>query len=87
MAQIANSLCVLAVRDLDVSTRYYMDVLGFRKEPINAPGWSFLARDLYQEFVGNGALVSSKPTNKPWGLREFGLSTPDGHGIVCGEEI
>ena len=42
MAQIVNSRCVLAVRDLGVSTRYYMDVLGFRKDPINAAGWIFL---------------------------------------------
>jgi uncharacterized glyoxalase superfamily protein PhnB len=121
MAQIINSRCVLAVCNLEVSTRYYVDVLGFRKDPINAPGWSFLTRDcfrvmlgecvgekpagelgnhsyfaywnvqgvddLYKEFVAKGALVSSKLINKPWGLREFGLSTPDGHRIVCGEEI
>ena len=43
--------------------------------------------DLYREFVAKGALVSSAPTNKPWGLREFGLRTPDGHRIVCGERI
>ena len=121
MAEIVNSWCVLAVRDLDVSTRYYVDVLGFRQEPIRAEGWSFLSRDrfrvmlgecvderpasdlgnhsyfaywnvegvdeLFREFVGKGALVSSNPTNKPWGLREFGLSTPDGHRIVCGQTI
>jgi len=121
MAQIVNSRCVLAVCDLAVSTRYYVDVLGFQKDPIDAPGWSFLRRDkfrvmlgecvgerpagelgnhsyfaywnvegvdeLYQEFVAKGAIVSSKPTDKPWCLREFGLSTPDGHRIVCGEEI
>src|SRR3954464_5947006 len=121
MAQIVNSRCVLAVRDLEVSTRYYVDVLGFRKDPIEAAGWSFLTRDcfrvmlgecanerpagelgdhsyfaywnvegvdeLYRELVAKGALVSSAPTNKPWGLREFGLSTPDGHRIVCGETI
>lgn len=121
MPQIINSRCVLAVRDLEVSTRYYMDVLGFQKDPIDAPGWSFLTRDsfrvmlgecqgdrpaselgnhsyfaywnvervddLYREIVAKGAIVSSKPTDKPWGLREFGLSTPDGHRIVCGETI
>jgi catechol 2,3-dioxygenase-like lactoylglutathione lyase family enzyme len=121
MAQIINSRCVLAVRDLAVSTRYYVDVLGFRKDPIDAPGWSFLTRDcfrmmlgecanekaagelgdhsyfaywnvkgvddLYAEFAAKGALLSSKPANKPWGLREFGLRTPDGHRITCGEEI
>ena len=121
MAQIVNSRCVLAVRDLKLSTSYYIDVLGFTEDPIRAEGWSFLTRDsfrvmlgecaddrpaselrnhsyfaywnvegvddLYLEFVAKGALVSSKPTNKPWGLREFGFSTPDGHRITCGEEI
>jgi hypothetical protein len=38
MARIVNSRCVLAVRDLEVSTRYHMDVLGFRKDPITAEG-------------------------------------------------
>jgi uncharacterized glyoxalase superfamily protein PhnB len=118
---IVNSRFVLAVRDLEVSTRYYMDVLGFRRDPIDAAGWSFLTRDtvrlmlgecpdaqsagelgdhsyfaywnvegvddLYREFVANGALVTSSPANKPWGLREFGLRTPDGHRIVCGQTI
>lgn len=121
MPKIVNSRCVLAVRDLELSTRYYMDVLGFQKDPINSPGWSFLTRDtfrvmlgecvdarpagelgdhsyfaywnverideLYQEFAAKGALLSSKPTNKPWGLREFALRTPDGHKITCGEMI
>jgi uncharacterized glyoxalase superfamily protein PhnB len=98
-----------------------MEVLGFRKDPIDAEGWSFLTRDcfrimlgecsderpaselsnhswfvywnvegvdqLYKEFVANGAIVTSAPTDKAWGLREFGLQTPDGHRIVCGEEI
>jgi uncharacterized glyoxalase superfamily protein PhnB len=121
MAQIVNSRCVLAVRDLEVSTRYYMDVLGFQKDPIDADGWSFLTRDhfrvmlgecrderpagelgnhsyfaywnvegvdeLFKEFKAKGAIITSHPTNKPWGLREFGLKTPDGHRIVCGEMI
>lgn len=121
MAKIVNSRCVLAVRNLAVSTRYYMDVLGFQRDPIDAEGWSFLMRDsfrvmlgecvderpagelgnhswyaywnvegvddLYKEFVSKGAMVLSAPVNKPWGLREFGLSTPDGHRIVCGETI
>src|SRR3954462_4734872 len=107
MAHIVNYWCVLAVRDLEVSTRYYVDVLGFTKEPIAGPGWSFLTRDtfrvmlgecpdekpagqlgnhsyyaywniddidqFYGEIVAKGALVTSKPTNKPWGLREFGM--------------
>jgi predicted enzyme related to lactoylglutathione lyase len=120
-AKIVNSRCVLAVRDLQISTRYYVDVLGFTKDPIDAEGWSFLTRDvfrvmlgecsdalpaselgdhsyyaywnvegvdeLYREFVTKGALVTSAPMDKPWGLREFGLTTPDGHRIVCGQII
>jgi uncharacterized glyoxalase superfamily protein PhnB len=121
VAQIINSRCVLAVRDLKVSTRYYMDVLGFTKDPIDAEGWSFLTRDnfrvmlgecrddkpaselanhsyfaywnidrvdeFYDEIVARGALVTAKPVNKPWGLREFALTTPDGHRITCGQVI
>ncbi|MDA0207692.1 MAG: VOC family protein [Acidobacteria bacterium] len=121
MAQIVNSRCVLAVCDLDVSTRYYLNVLGFTRDPIDAPGWSFLTRDtfrvmlgecvderpagelgnhsyfaywnvegvdgLYEEFEAKGALLTSSPMNKPWGLREFTLKTPDGHRITCGELV
>lgn len=121
MAQIVNSRCVLAVVNLEVSTRYFIDVLGFHRDPIDAEGWSFLSRDhfrimlgecrderpaselgdhsyfaywnvtgvdeLYREFVEKGALVSSSPADKPWGLREFALRTPDGHRITCGELI
>jgi catechol 2,3-dioxygenase-like lactoylglutathione lyase family enzyme len=121
MAKIINSRCVLAVRDLAASTRYYVDILGFEKDPIDAAGWSFLTRDsfrimlgecsderpadelgnhsyfaywnvegvdeLFRELVSKGAMVLSHPTNKPCGLREFGLRTPDGHRIVCGETI
>ena len=121
MGRIVNSRLVLAVRDLKLSTDYYVDVLGFSRDPIDAPGWSFLTRDtvrvmlgecpdevpaselanhsyvaywnvegvdqLYEEIRSRGALLSSAPQNKPWGLREFGLRTPDGHRITCGEII
>ena len=121
MAKIVDSRCVLAVRDLEVSTKYYTEVLGFNRDPIDAPGWSFLTRDrfrlmlgeckdetpaselrnhsyfaywniddvdaFYQEVAERGALVTSRPANKPWGLREFGLTTPDGHRITCGMVI
>jgi uncharacterized glyoxalase superfamily protein PhnB len=98
-----------------------MGVLGFARDPIDAPGWGFLTRDsfrvmlgecrdekpaaelgdhsyfaywnidrvdeFYNEIAGRGALVTSSPSNKPWGMREFTLRTPDGHRITCGEEI
>jgi catechol 2,3-dioxygenase-like lactoylglutathione lyase family enzyme len=121
LPQIVNSWCVLAVRDLELSTRYWVDVLGFTKNPIDAAGWSFLSRDcfrvmlgecpddraaselanhsyfaywnvlgvddLYKEFAGTGADLITAPANKPWGLREFAMRTPDGHRITCGEQI
>ena len=48
MAKIVASRCVLAVRDLKVSTEYYLDVLGFNRDPIDAEGWSFLTRDTFR---------------------------------------
>lgn len=121
MARIVDSRCVLAVRDLEVSTRYYVDVLGFKRDPIEAEGWSFLSRDNFKVMLGEcpdekpaselgdhsyfvylmvdgiddyhrevaarGAKINSEPTDKPWGLREFGLGTPDGHRIMCGEPL
>ena len=121
MATIVNSRCVLAVLNLEVSTRYYVDVLGFREDPIRAEGWRFLTRDcfrvmlgecgdvqpagelgdhsyfaywnvegideLYAELAAKGAMLPYEPANKPWGLREFLVRTPDGHRIVCGEPI
>lgn len=52
MAKIVGSRCVLAVRDLKVSTKYYIDVLGFSKDPIDAEGWSFLTRDNFRVMLG-----------------------------------
>ena len=52
MAKIVDSRCVLAVRDLRVSTSYYVVVLGFSKDPIDAEGWSFLTRDKFRVMLG-----------------------------------
>lgn len=122
MARIVDSRCVLAVLDLEVSTRFYMDVLGFRRDfGDGSDGWSFLSRDnfkvmlgecrdampagelgdhsyyvylivegvdqLHEEVSSRGAEILSVPANKPWGLREFGIRTVDGHRIQFGEPI
>jgi uncharacterized glyoxalase superfamily protein PhnB len=52
VAGIVSSRCVLAVVDLEVSTRYYIDVLGFSRDPIDAAGWSFLTRDNFSVMLG-----------------------------------
>ncbi len=43
--------------------------------------------ELYRDLVARGAMISSTPSTKPWGMREFGISTPDGHRIQFGFPI
>ena len=41
----------------------------------------------FEEVSAGGAEVTSELTNEPWGLREFGIRTPDGHRIRFGEPV
>ncbi len=43
--------------------------------------------EIYEELQAKGAEFTQRPSNKPWGLREFGVRTPDGHRIMYGQEI
>jgi catechol 2,3-dioxygenase-like lactoylglutathione lyase family enzyme len=53
MHRIVDSRCVLAVRDLTSSTRFYTDVLGFRRDfGDGSDGWSFLSRDNFKVMLG-----------------------------------
>lgn len=53
MHRIVDSRCVLAVRDLDESTRFYVDVLGFQRDfGDGSDGWSFLSRDAFKVMLG-----------------------------------
>jgi catechol 2,3-dioxygenase-like lactoylglutathione lyase family enzyme len=45
------------------------------------------AADLYAEAVSNGVEIWHPLADKPWGMREFAVATPDGHRIVFGESI
>ena len=121
MPRVLQTRSVLAVLNLAVATDYYVNVLGFTRDPIDAEGWSFLSlgafkvmlgecpdampasalgdhsyfvhvlvEDVdayYQEVAARGALIRSKPEDKPWGLREFAMSTPDGHRMTIGEPM
>jgi catechol 2,3-dioxygenase-like lactoylglutathione lyase family enzyme len=56
MPRIVDSRCVLAVRDLKESTRFYIDVLGFRRDfGDGSDGWSFLSRDHFKIRLGECA--------------------------------
>ena len=39
----------------------------------------------YESVVGAGAKISKPLRNEPWGMREFGITTADGHRIMFGQ--
>jgi uncharacterized glyoxalase superfamily protein PhnB len=41
----------------------------------------------FAEVKGRGVDLASAPADKPWGMREFGLRTPEGHRIMIGQVI
>lgn len=43
--------------------------------------------EVYKELNDRGAKVLSPIANKPWGIRDFTVVTPDGHRIVFGQLI
>lgn len=43
--------------------------------------------EFYGEVVSNGATLTQPLADKPWGMREFGIRTPDGHRIMFGQEL
>jgi uncharacterized glyoxalase superfamily protein PhnB len=69
MPHITNSRSVLAVRDLARSTRFYMDVLGFRRDfGDESDGWSFLSRDGFRLMLGEcpDAMPASELGDHSW---------------------
>jgi predicted enzyme related to lactoylglutathione lyase len=48
--------------------------------------FAFISTDdldsLHREFVARGALVISPPADRPWGWREMGVATPEGHRMM-----
>lgn len=43
--------------------------------------------EVYAEFNDRGAAILSPIADKPWGIREFSVVTPDGHRITFGQLI
>lgn len=71
MSRFVDSRVVLAVRDLSMSTQFYTDVLGFRRDPVDAKGWSFLSRDAFKLMLGECAdeVPASEVGNHSWFAR------------------
>jgi uncharacterized glyoxalase superfamily protein PhnB len=45
------------------------------------------AKDTYNKILANQVEIWHPLADKPWGMREFAIVTPDGHRIVFGEEL
>ncbi|MBK6426584.1 MAG: VOC family protein [Blastocatellia bacterium] len=43
--------------------------------------------ELYADLVANGVALTQPLASKPWGMREFGVRTPEGHRIMFGQEL
>jgi uncharacterized glyoxalase superfamily protein PhnB len=41
----------------------------------------------FAEISAQGAVLIKSLKSEPWGMREFGLRTNDGHRIMVGQEI
>jgi predicted enzyme related to lactoylglutathione lyase len=48
--------------------------------------FGFVATDdvdaLHREFAGRGAAILFAPVDRPWGWREMGVATPEGHRMM-----
>jgi uncharacterized glyoxalase superfamily protein PhnB len=45
------------------------------------------ANALHDEFVSRGAIILQPPSDKPHGMREFLVGTPDGHRMMIGQDL
>lgn len=43
--------------------------------------------ELFHAYEERGVEFMQTVANKPWGMREFGVVTPEGHRIMFGQEI
>lgn len=41
----------------------------------------------YGEIAPRGAIIPQPPTDKPWGMREMTVHTPDGHRMTFGQVL
>ena len=41
----------------------------------------------HTEIAARGAIVASPPADKPWGMREMAVHTPDGHKLMFAQDL
>jgi catechol 2,3-dioxygenase-like lactoylglutathione lyase family enzyme len=116
MPDILRTRFVIAVHDLQESSAFYRDVLGFAIQTVPDPGFllytsgectiwagrcpdalspaelgdhsyfAYLELDeinsFYESVRAKGVQICKTIRDEPWGMREFGLVTADGHRIM-----
>jgi predicted enzyme related to lactoylglutathione lyase len=71
VTRVLDSRSVLAVQNLETSTQFYIEVLGFQLDPVNAKGWSFLSMDSFKLMLGECAdeVAAGETGNHSWFVR------------------
>jgi hypothetical protein len=42
---------------------------------------------LHAEFLQRGAIIRQPPTDRPWGMREMAIATPDRHRLMIALKV
>ncbi len=121
MANVLRTRFVIAVHDLQKSSAFYRDVLGFSIHAIPDPGFLFYTcgectiwagrcpdalpptelgdhsyfayleiddiDSFYDSVCAKGATIGKTLRVEPWGMREFGVVTADGHRIMFASQV
>ena len=87
MPKFVRPRSVLAVRDVAASTAYYTEVLGFGRDAIEAPGWSFLTRDGIHLMLGEcpDEVHAAETGNHSWFLHIMVEGIDELHGDIVGK--
>lgn len=85
--RITRSNPILAVHDLDRSGAWYRDVLGCELGDHRSVAYLHVddVDELHRNALAAGAEVLKAPRDEPWGMRELGLRSPDGHRFMLGQ--
>jgi predicted enzyme related to lactoylglutathione lyase len=81
---VLDSRSVLAVQDLARSTRFYIEVLGFQLDPVDAKGWGFLSMDSFKLMLGECAdeVAATETGNHSWFVRLMIEDIDEYHRVI-----
>ena len=72
-------------------TAYEMSLRDWSSDVCSSDLFAYVTVDgidaLYREFAAKSVPRVQDLSDKPWGMREFGVRTPDGHRIMFGQRV